>query len=443
MAYASILVLAALSVGGITGLILPDPPAQGDISQDECTSTDTSHKDLDLIVYGATGFTGKLTSFFLANDSQAEGLRWAMAARDSIKLDYIAGVAASGSSRSTHPEKLTFGLKNSTRLLEIVRRAKVVLNFAGPYEANGGEALIRAALSGCAHYVDIAGEIHWKAAMLRKYAPVAEARGLAIVQSAGFTSMAADFLAMSAIEEVMDAQNEPPTHVMVIWTKLNDAVSGGQVETKNHEWVHGVNYDPYVLVPEVPKLNKVDWSVDGMDDYAFHAGLGMMAASPIGAKDCPVIRRSIQLRDPNSAISVREAVVNNTVELRRAGFLTNKTVLAHEEPIKEHPLPGEGPPRWVLKQGSFKGYAIAKGKLGGGAGVGSRVTLEGSGDPFFQGSARMASMLAVSLASRGLRGKGGYLTPTAAVGTRRLEALLEEVDAGKFVTVTRGDAGAH
>merc|ERR1712079_819467 len=171
-------------------------------------------------------------------------------------------------SNNPNLESIVVGLKNAAGLLRMAKRARTILNFAGPYEKIGSEALIRAALEGCAHYVDISTETFWKAEMLNKYASTADARGVALVQSAGFASLAADFLAMSAIQDVVKAQQEPPSNVMVVWTRYNDGLSGGQSASAQYELLrHGHVNDPYILAPETAEYKKVDWTVDGMEEY--------------------------------------------------------------------------------------------------------------------------------------------------------------------------------
>merc|ERR1712061_249277 len=114
---------------------------------------------------------------------------------------------------------------------------------------------------------------------------------------------------MSAIQDVTEVQQVPPTDVMVVWTRYNSAVSGGQTLTTNYVMKHhGRTVDPYILARETPEMQKVDWNVDGMEDFGWHDGLGILSASSLAQTDCPVIRLSILQQFPNASISIKQAV---------------------------------------------------------------------------------------------------------------------------------------
>lgn len=394
-------------------------------------------KDIDLLVYGVTGFVGKLAAMHLVNHRAKP--RWAIGGREQLSLDYVKALVSENNANP--PESHVFELRdNDTRMGDAVRRAKAVVNFAGPFESANADALIRAAVAACAHYVDISGETRWNARVLRQQKASAEERGTAIVQAAGFNSAVSDLLAMSAIQDVVDAGKSTPTNVMVVWTDINDAVSGGQIATvKKDETRHVPNNDPYALAPEISEDMKLDYTVDGMEGYGLHKGFGNMLPASLAARNCPVVRRSMMLRFPTSPISMREAYANSSLQEKRHAFLNNPPNDITNPLVQPVPLAGEGPPVWVLRHGSFGALAIAKGQWNGDASAlhESRVTVQGRGDPFFMGSARIATEVALSLASSGPVGKkGGYLTPTAAIGVRELEQLLTKVDGGKLMTVT-------
>mmetsp|Transcript_63655 Transcript_63655/g.179149 ORF Transcript_63655/g.179149 Transcript_63655/m.179149 type:complete len:191 (+) Transcript_63655:1-573(+) len=183
-----------------------------------------------------------------------------------------------------------------------------------------------------------------------------------------------------------------------------------------------------------------DWAVDGMEDFGFHGRLGMVEPATVAVKDCAVVRRSLMQQFPSAAISFREAEAVD-VPLKRRAFLSNRTILATEPPLNARPASGQGPPFWVLRTGSSAGVAFAGGRWsaedGTVAGSGARVNFQGIQGPLFTGTARMATELALKLAADGPRGqKGGYLTPTTAVGIRNLEELLSRVDKGALLKLT-------
>lgn len=437
-----IFVLLSLFVGPVSTVLIPNvqvpprSPPPPPFPTEHCSEEEFKSKDIDLILYGGTGFTGRLAAKYLKG--HPEKPNWLIGGRDKIKLEYVRTVLAANSSNPV--ESIVFGMRNEAYVNKMIRRARVIVNFAGPYELNGGETLIRAALATCTHYVDIATETHWKAKILKKYASTAESRGVALVQSAGFSSVASDFLAMSAIQDVVKAQQEPPSNVMVVWTKLNGGQSGGQIAAAQSELMHGSNSDAYILAPDTGENQKVDWRIDGMEGFGYHDGLGRLAEYIHAPVDCPVIHRSVMMMFPNAAISVQEAA-NASLGAQCMKFLNNRTMLAINPPVKLNPKAGQGPPLWVQRRGSFAGLAIASGKwIPGTTKMGVRaahVTLEGRGDPQFVGSAKMATEVALSLAQQGpAGGRGGYLTPSVALGMDVMEERLRKVDDGRFITIT-------
>merc|ERR1719288_233650 len=107
----------------------------------------------------------------------------------------------------------------------------------------------------------------------------------------------------------MEAQQALPSNVMVVWTQFNDVLSGGQIETQKYDLMHhGPNLDAYILAPDTAENQKLDWKVDGMEDYGYHDGLGKLSESFLASTDCPVIRRSIKAKFPKASVSVQMAV---------------------------------------------------------------------------------------------------------------------------------------
>jgi len=416
-------------------------------SQQKCDLGDTS-KDLDLVVYGASGLTGNMAAEYLARKNP-EGVRWAIAGRNEEKLRQAANKTLKAANPLIPaPEIIVAGLWDYSALSVMTKRARVVLSFAGPFEANGGEQLVAASVANCAHYVDISTETVWKSVIMTKYGFLARKKGLALVQSAGFNSMASDLLAMSAIESFMEAGNkEAPTDVMVLWTKLNGPDSKGMVQAQMADKVHGVIKDPYILSPQTRMYMRTDWMVDGMEPgmsmhgvyKALHVTLD---SSAWGGLDVPVIRRSIGMKYPDSMISVHQAV-NKSMVQDRAHFLTYHPKADKSDnllkAISKGSLRWMGNKHWQLEEGAFEGMAFATGRW---SAEHERdipvhaVHMTGQGDPSILGSAKMATELALGLAASG-PAEAGYLTPCTALGLQALEERLKAVDDQRFLTMTR------
>lgn len=390
-------------------------------------------KDIDIVVYGVTGFAGHRVAAYLGR--HPEKPVWAMAGRDWKKLSELsAGLAQYPAMKSvSNVEKILAPLDSMDALLRMAKRAKVILNFAGPYEMNGGEALIRAAIDGGAHYVDVSGESHWKAQMLGKYDRYAKDRKTAIVQSAGgSTALLPDFLSLVAAKDLEKDGRGPPSRVFVKFLKMNGFPSGASVAaTKFAISKYGEIFDPYLLSPETPLKLRVDKKLDGMTNSSYEQD-PTLRWYPAGRLDTLVTRRTMHAVYPDIPVAVREAQ-HMSAEYYLHQFINDTRM--QTMPPNPYITPGEGPPEWMQKKGSFavEGWArrFSDNQY-------AKVTMEGVGDPVFTATAKLTSELALELARKGPANGPGYTTPALAVDLKSFEDRLKAVDLGQFVTFLHG-----
>merc|ERR1712217_406936 len=128
-------------------------------------------------------------------------------------------------------------------------------------------------------------------------------------QGAGFVSLMADWLALSAARKVAGDGKGPPSDVYTIFSKMNGAPGGGSLLSAKYAWdKYGPITNPYILSPETPKEARVDKEIDGVEHYGWHPGMRMELQKYAGAEmDALVTRRSMQLEFPNVPIKVHEA----------------------------------------------------------------------------------------------------------------------------------------
>jgi len=145
-------------------------------------------RDLDIILYGATGYTGRLVAEYLLATYGASGeLRWALAGRDTSRL---AEVRTSIGAPVTLP--LVVADANDAASLEAMAlRCKTIITTVGPYQLYG-DALVAVCAQTGTDYVDLTGESHWIASMLAAHEARAKASGARIVFSCGFDSVPFD-----------------------------------------------------------------------------------------------------------------------------------------------------------------------------------------------------------------------------------------------------------
>ena len=142
--------------------------------------------DLDVVVFGATGVTGRRVCRYLDKRAPAVGASWGAAARDAAKLERILG------EEGVEPENaISADLGDEKSLADMASRAKVVLNLVGPY-TRYGRPVIKACVENGAHYADLTGEIPFVRTMIDEFHDRASEAGVKIVEVSGFEALPAD-----------------------------------------------------------------------------------------------------------------------------------------------------------------------------------------------------------------------------------------------------------
>jgi short subunit dehydrogenase-like uncharacterized protein len=204
-------------------------------------------KPFDLLVYGASGFTGRLTALYLASHAPATQFKWAIAGRDSAKLQRIADeikVRASGRPREdlwaflfshtpnpdkppqrAHPERdapaIIIGADAAAR------SARVIVSTVGPFLLYG-EALVQACVEHGTHYLDLTGETLFVDRMIRKYGEAARANGTTLVCCSGFDSVPSDLGTLFLAREARRALGVQLKEVRA-YVAAKGGVSGGTI----------------------------------------------------------------------------------------------------------------------------------------------------------------------------------------------------------------------
>lgn len=141
------------------------------------------NKDIDIIIYGATGFTGKLCVKYF--QSLKTSVTWAIAGRNITKLQKVA------KHNQTEVEILIADSDDESALDQLTSRARVVLSTTGPFHRYGSK-LVASCIKNHAHYVDITGENFWVKGLIEKHHAEASAKGIRIIPSCGFDSIPSD-----------------------------------------------------------------------------------------------------------------------------------------------------------------------------------------------------------------------------------------------------------
>jgi short subunit dehydrogenase-like uncharacterized protein len=157
-------------------------------------------RDLDILLFGATGFTGALTAEYLARHAP-EGLRWALAGRNMVKLETVRARLAAIEPTLADLELVQVELDDSAALTSVVARARVVITTVGPY-LQLGEPLVAACAEAGVDYVDLTGEPEFVDRMYVAYQDTAERTGARIVHACGFDSIPHDLGAYYTVRQL-------------------------------------------------------------------------------------------------------------------------------------------------------------------------------------------------------------------------------------------------
>jgi short subunit dehydrogenase-like uncharacterized protein len=157
-------------------------------------------RDLDVVLFGATGFTGGLTADYLAEHAPA-GLRWALAGRSLDKLERVREDLATRHPAAADLELIVADAADRAALDVVAGRAKVVATTVGPY-LQFGEPLVAACAAAGTDYVDLTGEPEFVDRMWLAHHEAAQASGARIVHACGFDSIPHDLGAYFTVQQV-------------------------------------------------------------------------------------------------------------------------------------------------------------------------------------------------------------------------------------------------
>ena len=161
-----------------------------------------NERDFDVVVFGATGITGRQVAAYLAERSAETGGRWAAAGRDPAKVEKVLGEVG-----VTAPEVIVANVNHPSSLAAMASLTRVVLNLCGPYTLHG-QPVIEACVANGAHYVDLTGEIPFVRQMIDAYDARAAKAGVKVVQVSGFEALPADMAVLLAAESARERWGE-------------------------------------------------------------------------------------------------------------------------------------------------------------------------------------------------------------------------------------------
>ncbi|HEY1753603.1 MAG TPA: saccharopine dehydrogenase NADP-binding domain-containing protein [Caulobacteraceae bacterium] len=388
-------------------------------------------REFDVVMWGATGYTGRLVAAHLLTTYGAGGeLKWAVAGRSAAKLDEVcAGIGAPASL-----PRIVADAADPASLEAMARRAGAIISTVGPYQLYGSPLVAACAAAGT-DYVDLTGESNWIAAMLREHEAAAKASGARLVFSCGFDSIPFDLGVWFVEEQAKQRFGAYAPRVRGRVRRLKGGLSGGtlasgmatQAAAQKDPNVATLLADPFALTPGFKGPQQPDGDTPYEDKLA-GAWVGPFMMAGVNTK--AVHRSNLLLGHPwgenfqYDEMQMLAGPPDQAAGGGMGGFNFGSGGL---------PKPGEGPTREERETGFYDILFIAEAADGRAV----RAAVAGDLDPGYGSTAKMLGEAAVCLARDVPRTQtaGGCWTPAAAMGeplTRRLQA-----NAGLTFTVER------
>ncbi|CAP68754.1 uncharacterized protein PODANS_7_7230 [Podospora anserina S mat+] len=209
-------------------------------------------RQYDLVVFGATGYTGKLTAKYITTHLPST-LKWAIAGRSQAKLELLTEELKKLNPDRAPPSIETCSL-NDTDLSSLAKKTFILITTVGPYSAHGEHAFKACAQNGT-HYLDVTGEVPYVAAMIKKYEDTAKSTGAIMIPQIGIESAPPDLLTFALANTLKEELNAKTADVTVSIHNLKSAPSGGTLATALTISDHFplptliASYKPYALSP--------------------------------------------------------------------------------------------------------------------------------------------------------------------------------------------------
>lgn len=394
-----------------------------------------ANKEFDIVVMGATGFTGQLVVEYLASTYGVdEDLKWAIAGRNRTKLE-AARKASMAPDLAAKLAIIEADTDNPQSLAAMAARTSVVCTTVGPY-ARYGTPVVEACVEQGTDYCDLTGEVQWMARVITAHQAAAQASGARIVHTCGFDSIPFD-MGNWFLQETMHQQHGVyATAVKTRVGKFSGAASGGTIasmlnmveEMKADPSLRKVIADPYVLYPPgVARGNDVGDQTGAQYDEDFQRWTSPFIMAAVNTR---VVRRSNALlglrwgqdfRYTEAVLTDSRLKATGNAVASIAGMVAMAIGPTRKLAQRFLPKPGEGPTQEQRESGFYELFLLGINAANRAHDTWVKVT--GDMDPGYGSTAKMLAESAVCLARDALPAGGGFWTPAAAMQDKLLHRL--------------------
>lgn len=383
-----------------------------------------SSSKFDIVVYGATGFTGQLVAEYLAAKYKGDGnLKWAMAGRSKDKLASVRD--AIGAPADT--PLIVADAGDPASLKAMVGQTKSVISTVGPYQLYGSELLAACVASGT-DYFDLCGEPVWMRQMIDAHETTAQSTGARIMFSCGFDSLPFELGVFCVQEEAKKVFGAPAARVKTRVRNMKGTFSGGTAASARASFAAAAKdlslvamfQNHFVLTPgfEGPKQPRGNKPVLDED---------------LGSWTAPFVMASINTRNVHRSnmlmkFSYGKDFVYDEMVLTgpgEQGEANAKRVVAAVNAERmgavDGPKPGEGPSKEERENGLYDLLFVALAADGKQV----RAAVKGDRDPGYGSTSKMISECAICMLRDTPDVPAGIWTPGAAMGHRLIKRLVD------------------
>jgi short subunit dehydrogenase-like uncharacterized protein len=366
-------------------------------------------REYDIVLFGATGFTGALTAEYLAQHA-GEGLRWALAGRNRAKLEALS------ERLGVDVPLLHADVTDDASLRSLAEDARVVITTVGPY-VTYGEPLVAACAAAGTDYVDLTGEPEFVDRMYVRHHAEAAKTGARIVHACGFDSIPHDLGVLFTVEQLPE---NVPLNVRG-FVRAGGKPSGGTFHSA---------MNAFARVRQTQQAHRERRQAEGHDngrrvrlEAKPHRELGYWAV-PLPTIDPQVVARSARALErygPDFTYGHYAGVKRLPIAVGGVAGAASLFAAAQVPPVRKVLLgrlaPGDGPSEDQRGKSWFKVRFVGE---GGGKRV---VTMVSGGDPGYAETAKMLAESALCLAQDELPKTAGQVTTAVAMGDALIARL--------------------
>ena len=417
------------------GLIVPSSTDKSnDLKYSNVTTISSKvERFYDVVVFGATGFTGRLAVKYIAKQYGAQ-FKWAIAGRNKGQLEALKKELTEINPACTVVPIIIADVGDLQSLQAMVASTSVIISTVGPF-AKYGSDLVRFCSDLGTHYCDITGEVDWVRTMIDLYDDRAKSSGARIVHCCGHDSVPWDMLVLSCANQ-LKSKNEELREIN-IYDEARGSASGGTISTIFYSLENRVQYksmlgfDPLLKSLSSSKSsNKMVINNTMFLRYSkeFKSWCGPFIMASVNA-NC--IKRSNAINNYSTSFKYDEALLYpsffagfvNVMQLILFVTLLSCPPLAYIMKAYVLPKPGEGPSAEEMSKSYLNITAIAKGSHN--STVSAMIYFPD--DPGYKETARMVveSALTLLYEKNNIKVGGGVFTPASCQGNLLVKRLVD------------------